>query len=666
MERASKLVVVGWACAALAVETVMVGRAWGALPELALGAFIAAAVLTAFDRRAIGIVLALAYVFPALIYLAFGVRHIQFGSLWMAALLGAILPVSLQTTWQIPKPWRGPLVCWALVIVVGSWIVFAREFDFTTAVLNVRRIANSPVGGSPSNIGSWVLYVSLVLVLGILWFDWLFAAGAPRFRSAVVVPLAVSFLMVVAASAYQLFVDFSFLNLTLFGALGRAGGTLFDANIAGTIGALWSGGAILLSRGAPRWRSYIVASGVPLAWLVVWASGSRTAFSAAALITVFGVVGALRAIQEPRRLVTPLRSLLAAVIVVGLVAIVANTNPQAVGPVRRLWDTLPALSADSLSNFVAEMWNRNGYGAAATAMIAKFPLFGVGVGSFQTLLPAFAGPRQADNAQNWYRHQFAEVGLIGSLPWIAWVIAFGWFVFRRRPSESDVFSVWTARGIVLSFALISLVGMPAQDVIVAITFWTMAFWHVSLVGVPASKTSLNSRAWAIIAVVVVIYAVGTASLAATSLRVPVRAQTAEWPYWPYSYGFYNPEFDGSGQQFRWTGRRAVTVLEAPTEWLRLTVSVNHRDLDTKPVDVKVWRDRELVLRSRLSTTTPVTQQVRLSGAEKRVLIETWASRVARPSDFGAEDTRELGVMVTWEFVDAPPPDAPEAHGGTTR
>jgi hypothetical protein len=327
------------------------------------------------------------------------------------------------------------------------------------------------------------------------------------------------------------------------------------------------------------------------------------------------------------------------------------------------------------------MWNRNRYGSAATAMIAKFPLFGVGVGSFQTLLPAFTllygDPLQADNAQNWYRHQFAELGLVGSLPWIAWVIAFGWFVLRRRPSESDLVCVWTARGILLSFALISLVGMPAQDVIVTITFWTMAFWYVSLVGVPTgapasigaseeNKTGLNSRAWGIISAVLVIYAVGTASLAATSLRVPVRAQTAEWPYWPYSYGFYDPESDGSGQQFRWTGRRAVTVLEAPTEWLRLTVSANHRDLDTKPVDVKVWRDRELVLRSRLSTTTPVTKYVHLPGAEKRVIIETWASRVVRPSDFGAEDTRELGVMVKWEFVDAPPPDAPEANGGTTR
>lgn len=654
MERATKLIVVCWASAALAVEVLMVNAAWGALLPLSVAAFITAAVLTAIDRRLVGVVLALTYVFPALIYAFYNVWHIQFGSVWMAALLGSIVPASIRTPWSIPKPWRGPLVCWALVVVTGSSIVFAREFDFTTATLNAPYLSNSPVGGNPSSVGSWVLYVGLVLVLGILWFDWLFGVRERDFHMAVAAPLAVSCLAMAAVSAYQLFGDLSFLNTTVFGAIGRASGTLFDANICGTIAALWIGGAMLLAQRAGRWGPYLVAVGVPIAWLAVWASGSRTAFASATLITLVAIVaGCVRYRTSPLR-VTLVQLFLVVGIVAGLAALVAHANPAVVGPMKRVWATLPSPSAESVRAFTAEMWNRNRYGSAATSMISDFPLFGVGVGSFQTLLPQYAqgsgGLLPPDNAQNWYRHQFAEFGLIGSLAWIAWVIGFAWFLFTKRPARSALVSVWVGRGILLSFALISLLGMPSQDVAVSITFWTMASWYVLLVGSRERRAPLGWRTWAAIAAVVIVYAVGTASVAATSLRVPIRAQRVGWPY---SYGFYGPEADGSGQEFRWTARRAVTVLEAPAEWLALTISANHRDLGTNPVDVKVWRDRELVLRSRLRTTNPVTQYVRVPRGEQRVLLETWVSRVMRPSDSGAQDTRELGVMVQWHFVDAP-------------
>lgn len=130
----------------------------------------------------------------------------------------------------------------------------------------------------------------------------------------------------------------------------------------------------------------------------------------------------------------------------------------------------------------------------------------------------------------------------------------------------------------VAFALISLVGMPTQDVSVAMTFWTAAFWFTSIVGAPTAATPLGWRSWVAIATIVVGYAVGTAELAATRLRVPARAQRIGWPY---SHGFYPPEPDGRGGAQRWTGRRAVAVIEASTDWLQLTVSANYLAL-TEP------------------------------------------------------------------------------------
>jgi hypothetical protein len=99
------------------------------------------------------------------------------------------------------------------------------------------------------------------------------------------------------------------------------------------------------------------------------------------------------------------------------------------------------------------------------------------------------------------------------------------------------------------------------------------------------------------------------------------------------------------------------VVQAPRHWIAVTVSVNHQDLDKRPVDAKVWLDNRLVIDKRLSTTAPVTKYIRLKDDEARVVIDTWASRVLRPSDFGLPDSRELGLMVTWNFAEQPPSTA---------
>jgi hypothetical protein len=87
--------------------------------------------------------------------------------------------------------------------------------------------------------------------------------------------------------------------------------------------------------------------------------------------------------------------------------------------------------------------------------------------------------------------------------------------------------------------------------------------------------------------------------------------------------------------------------------MRLTVSINHSDLSRKPVDVRVWCNDRVVLEKTLQTPDPVTEFVRMPDGEDRVVLETWVSRVMRPRDFGGSDPRDLGLMVQWDFVDAP-------------
>lgn len=670
MDRATKLIVVGWACAALAAEVWLLRGAWW-LPLFAFSAFALAAVFAAVDRRAIAFVLALTYVCPALIYLYAGRHFALDDAVWMAGLLGALAPAAVRTGWHIPGPWRGALVCWALVVAVGASIVVVREVDFTPALIHVNSISNTARGGWPAFIVRFVLHSALVLVLGILWFDWLFQTPGRNFHVAVAGPLAASALGMAAVAIYQLFVDVRFMNPTVYAGLGRASGTLFDANVCGTVAALWIGGAVLWSNQLDRWRPYATVGGVTIGWLAVWASGSRTAFAAAAVVTAFSLV----AFHAERRRRSTGRAFpqvaIAAAGALALVALLASADLGVVGPGRRLWATLPEASVESVRGVALEMWNRNRYGSASTAMIREFPWFGVGVGSFQTLLPEFAAPLGGrlppDNAQNWYRHQIAEFGLIGSLAWIAWVVLLAVFVLRGRKDAPS--AAWTGRGVLAAFALISLVGMPGQEIAVAMTFWTMAFWYVSLAGAPAAAP-LRLPAWAAIAAVLVIYAAGTARAAANELRVPVRAARGGWAY---SYGFYPPERGEDGGEYRWTRQRAVAVIDAPARWMALTISVNHfkiaggppaseigRHAPIRAVDVKVWRDQQLVVEEHLTNTAPVTEYIAVPDGEQRLLLETWVSRVITPRDVGIADDRELGLLVKWDFVDARPADGAPA------
>jgi hypothetical protein len=647
MGRATKLFVIAWACAALAVNAWLL-RAWGLLPFIMLGAFLAGAALTAFRRRFVAVVLTFAYIFPVFIWIARGQYHDNYSIAWMAALVGAMVPDGVRSGWHLPVRWRGPLVFSALVCAVSACVVAFREIDFNLLLLFEQRLPSSALGSVPAFVVVWVIQVALTLVVGILWFDWLFGADLD-FEAVVARPLGISFVLMAAVAIYQMLGDVWFMNPTVFGGTGRASGTMFDANVCGAVAALWSGGAILLAGRAGRWRRAVAFGGTSMAWLAVWATSSRTAFASALLVTAIAAIGLWRRNGGRRRPVRWRHVLAASGAAVALVLLLAQLDLAVVGPLQRVRASFPGWSWTALRSVAFEAWNRNGYGTTASSMLRDSPLFGYGVGSFHLLVGESARiysgvPLPPDNAQNWYRHQLVEFGIVGSLGWIVWVILFARFVLTDRPGFPP--QAWAARGMLIAMAVVSLLGMPSQTVSVAITFWTAAFWYVSLVGVPSTTSPPGVRSWAAILGLAAVFALGTAQLARTSLRVPVRAMRSGWPY---SYGFYFPESDGSGGEQRWARQRAVAVVEATGPVMELTVGVNHYDIEARPVEAKVWRDGELVIDERLRSTAPVTRVVSVPHGHRHVVIDTWVSRVVRPKDLGVEDGRELGLQVRWKF-----------------
>jgi hypothetical protein len=193
--------------------------------------------------------------------------------------------------------------------------------------------------------------------------------------------------------------------------------------------------------------------------------------------------------------------------------------------------------------------------------------------------------------------------------------------------------------------------MPTQEIAAAITFWTAAAWYVRIAGPSAGDAApLRPWTWGLIAVILLSFGVTTFQAATGDLRIAARARRVGWPY---SYGFYYPEPDGAGGEFRWAQHRATALVDAPARWMTISAWVTHVDVSRKPVDVKVWSEGRLVIDTQLKSTEPVTTTVQLPEGTKQALIDTWVSRTVRPSDLGMADDRELGLAVKWRFDDQP-------------
>jgi hypothetical protein len=443
----------------------------------------------------------------------------------------------------------------------------------------------------------------------------------------------------------------------------------------------------------------LAVCGMVISWVALWASGARSALGVGLVAMAFLLYGAWTAFAKNRfSRRAEVGFLLAGVVAATAVAGSLFLLPDDRGPISRLRLTLPEVTASSIGRFLQTLSDRDGYGVVAADMIRQFPLFGIGIGSFHLLVRdhyfLMTGVRTLfpDNAQNWYRHQFAEFGLVGSIGWILWVMTFGWFVLSARSPQPTKFSASVVKGLLVAMALISLVGMSTLNASVAITFWTLVFWFVALMGegtteaprdvqteasssalrgshAPAAQVfepaevgwklrgagmgpRLGSVAWLAIWLVVSVSVGGTAYAARHRLRVPQRAVDVGFPY---LYGFSEPErVDLTRPSTVWTGRHAVAVLSPETRWVKLAVSVDSLNIAKGPVDVKIWCGGRPVLATQVNSVQPITRYVRVPDGAMRVLLETRVSRSVRPADFGIRDNRELGLLIGWDFVEVPP------------
>jgi hypothetical protein len=482
---------------------------------------------------ATAIVLVWTYLAPVAIGVSIGRYHSTFILIWIAAMLGVVLASGVTRGWQWPPRWRWPLIAVALVVAVGWPLVIWRETDFNLALLDNYRVANTSGGVAPRWLRSAFSTPPSRTSSGCCGST-ASTRATRRHLSAVCpfrgLPLGISAALSCALSWYQAFVDLTFWGSGVWALIRRASGTMLDANVSGMVAACWLPGFVALAgawRG--RQRAIMAGAGVLLAFAAVWSSGSRTALLAALVGAGFALTAAVLQTTPAARRRT---GILVGASAAAAIALLSVLPLPTIGPLERLRAGIHREGARGPAALMISLWERDAYGTASTRAIRDTPLFGVGVGAFTLVSMDYAraggGPEVPfDNAQNWFRHQLAELGIVGCAGWLLWIVLFAGTLVRGRAETGNAVPAASLKGALLGLTAASMLGVPSLSPAITLTFWTFAFWYLGLLVGREEEESKTWRlfdrrgaGWAFVSAVAVAYAAGTLYVGNTTSAFP--------------------------------------------------------------------------------------------------------------------------------------------------
>ena len=585
--------------------------------------------------------LLLAPVAPALLLHLTGREGPIVDIVWMAGLTASVVRLTTWSRWSFEPVWSLLLGGWALVLSLGWPVLVARETSFDPRAWLDAGAINSWSMLSVAQVVAWTLYTTQTQLLGLLWFErihQMFAAAPDRIPR-VVHGLWIGVTIASCVALVQGTIDIAFLNTSFWFDQRRAAGTMLDANAYGMAAALAGPIGFLALHGERRWAGVAGAAVLVANWGGVWMSGSRTGLMCALFGAAGLTVGVLRSRRESRVV-----ALATAAAVVAVIVTLAAT----ISPVQR---AVAALASELTPQ---SLWERGGYGTVAVAIVREHPLTGVGTGAYRYLAPDYwramaDASLPLDNAQNWWRHQLAELGLIGGAFILIWSAVLAWRL-TTSPRPGHELPGWTLRALLAGIAVVSLFGMPTQNAVALLLFFLLVAWMVTThAQLPASITTRWIRAgWIAAAALALGYLAAHSILAAGPLSVSERARRF---HREYVQGAYAPEPMPGGGHFRWTDEESRFVLPARTRWLVIRLWAHHPDIAEQPVLVTLATACGNMFRREITGPTPISVGIELPDGTSTVDWSVLVSRTWRPAEHGAEDPRELGVAVGTDFVD---------------
>ena len=593
-----------------------------------------------------------AAVAPALLRLLAGREGPVLDIVWMAGLTGSLLRSLTWSRWTMPFPWNVLIGGWTLALSLSWPVLIAREIGFRLSGFVDAGAINSWSLIPAPQAAVWILYVVLAQLIGALWFE-----RARERTAALHLPLILNGLWMGATVAsvvavLQGTIDLGLLSTPFWEERRRATGLMLDANSYGVCAALAAPiGFLSMRRLAPAAPS-AAAAVFAINMAGMWLSGSRTTL----LCGVVGTVALIVGLWRERRVSSAPSTRAAIWIPANLLAVMAVVMlTPAASPIERALD-IPTGRA----GLKEVLWNRGGYGPIAVRMTREYPLTGVGAGSYRILAPDYGrallnDALPPDNAQNWWRHQIAELGVFGGALIVGFSVLVAWRVLTGREAGGDVASATTVRGLLIGLGAMSLFGMPTQSPLVLYWFFGLVAWFAWLVPDPArrSSTSLVTGdtgprvAWVVAAALAIAYAAGHVLLAAGSLNVVQRAQQA---HRDYVIGAYSPEPLPGANEFRWTSKEARFIWAVRSRFMAIRFWAHHPDVAARPVHVTLTSPCGVLFDEDLASDTSMSVGMALPEGQRTLEATVRVSRTWTP---GEGDERQLGVGIVADFSNDP-------------
>lgn len=608
--------------------------------------------LLAGARRPImhGVWVAAAILAPATLRLLTGREGPILDLFWMAGLTASLLRTGSWMRWSLDDTSRLLAGGWALTLALAWPVLVARELAFDPRLIVDAGAINSWSQWSAPHVVSWIAFVVWMQLLGLLWLDWLVGRRdtPPGRAPSLLHPLWIATTLASLVAIYQGLVDLSLLNTGFWAESRRASATLLDANAYGICAALAGPSAIVALRGVGWPRSGPL---ITLVWAInlagLWMSGSRVAAlcGGVALVAV-GIALWRQAGSAPRRVVAVAAggAVLVALLVFG---------SGAVGPAGRLFDR----NDDATGSFASIVLNRPPYGPMAQRIIRDYLPIGVGIGTYQHLAADY-WRREADqalpfdHAQNWWRHQAAELGLLGALPLFLWSALIAWQVVLSRPNARARFASTIVRGLLLAIGLGSIIQIPTQTPVVLLWFMLLLAWLPALIDSPLPsflRRPLPAAVAPLLAGLAIVYAAGHLALGRGPLAVAERARAFGREY---VVGAYAAEASEAGA-FRWTDDEARFIWPTPTRWFVIQMWAYHPDIDRDPVRVTLTTPCGPLAERVLTNRDYVRVGIAVPEGQKAIDVTVKVSRTWQPSSVGGADSRRLGVGIAADAVATP-------------
>lgn len=656
IERASKIAAKASCLLILALMLVVHPDVTWLLRVLTIAAFISGWILVTRVAVSVQTWLALAILAPAFLRLLAGREGPVLDFVWMAGLTGALIRSTPWTQWRLRYPSNVLIGGWTLTLSLAWPVLVGREVGFRLAGLYDTGAINSWSQLSGPQSAVWISYVVLAQLLGALWFEWIDQQQA-RVKDPIRLlhPLWIGATIASVVAVVQGTVDLGFLSSPFWVGERRATGTMLDANSFGMCAALAAPLGFLGMRSLlPRAPAAAVAVFAMNA-AGMWVSGSKTALGCAVIGAAALAVGLWR-----ERHVSGRSSRRAALwIPVGLLAVAAIVMlTPAASPIERALAEIPLGRAG-----LRVLWDRGGYGPIALRMTREYPLTGVGAGSYRALAPDYQRlikdeALPPDNAQNWWRHQISELGVLGGALVIAFSVFVAWRVVTRRDAHPDLATSSTIRGLLLGLGAISFFGMPTQNPLVLCWFFALVACFDAIAPDPPRLRAMSlgasdgghAMAWSVAAGLALAYAAGHLWLAAGSLNV---VQRAKFAHRDYMRGTYPPEELQEGRPFSWTRQNAQFFWTARTRFMVIRFWAPHPDVAERPVHVTLTSPCGVLFDEDLKSPVSMSLGLALPEGQQTLEAALHVSRAFKPSDVGEADDRELGVGILADFSQDP-------------